>query len=185
LQQTGKLIIMKTIFGAALVAFATVAAVAPAQAAFVLANTNGGDGFVTLGAPGSFTLFSADNGVGAASTTFTNIASLSRLVTYNFVYTTNDRDGSDFDPAGYVVDGVFTQLSTSGLPNGGSNGGTVTFSVLAGQSYGFYVNATDSQLGRGNISVSAVPEAATWMLMISGFGMVGVAARRRTNAVAA
>ena len=31
---------------------------------------------------------------------------------------------------------------------------------------------------------SAVPETASWMLMIAGFGLVGVAARRRT-AVAA
>jgi hypothetical protein len=32
---------------------------------------------------------------------------------------------------------------------------------------------------------SAVPEAATWMLMIAGFGMVGVVARRRNAAVVA
>lgn len=37
-----------------------------------------------------------------------------------------------------------------------------------------------------NIVVSAaVPEAATWMLLIAGFGMVGVAARRRKAFVAA
>ena len=30
-----------------------------------------------------------------------------------------------------------------------------------------------------NVSVTAVPEAATWALMIAGFGIVGTAARRR------
>ncbi|MBC7519811.1 MAG: PEP-CTERM sorting domain-containing protein [Sandarakinorhabdus sp.] len=32
---------------------------------------------------------------------------------------------------------------------------------------------------------NAVPEAATWMLMIAGFGMVGAVARRRNSPVAA
>ncbi|MBV8971596.1 MAG: PEP-CTERM sorting domain-containing protein [Sphingomonadaceae bacterium] len=32
---------------------------------------------------------------------------------------------------------------------------------------------------------AAVPEAATWVLMIAGFGLVGIAARRRTATVAA
>jgi len=31
----------------------------------------------------------------------------------------------------------------------------------------------------------AVPEPASWMLMIAGFGLVGVAARRRPAAVTA
>lgn len=35
------------------------------------------------------------------------------------------------------------------------------------------------------ISTTAVPEASTWALMIAGFGMVGFAARRRRDVVAA
>lgn len=35
------------------------------------------------------------------------------------------------------------------------------------------------------VSVTAVPEPATWALLIAGFGLVGVAARRRSRAVAA
>ncbi|MEY2884108.1 MAG: hypothetical protein RL490_1832 [Pseudomonadota bacterium] len=34
-----------------------------------------------------------------------------------------------------------------------------------------------------NVSISAVPEAASWVLMIAGFGMVGFAARRRRGRV--
>ena len=36
-----------------------------------------------------------------------------------------------------------------------------------------------------NVSATAVPEPAAWALLLVGFGMVGVAARRRSNAVAA
>jgi hypothetical protein len=36
-----------------------------------------------------------------------------------------------------------------------------------------------------NLSVTAVPEPASWALMIAGFIMVGAASRRRTRAVAA
>lgn len=36
-----------------------------------------------------------------------------------------------------------------------------------------------------NVSVSAVPEPATWSMLIIGFGLVGVGARRRNRAVAA
>lgn len=34
-----------------------------------------------------------------------------------------------------------------------------------------------------NVSISEVPEASTWVLMIAGFGMVGFAARRRRGTV--
>ncbi len=37
----------------------------------------------------------------------------------------------------------------------------------------------------GGLSADAVPEPAAWMLMITGFGLVGIAARRRANALAA
>lgn len=47
-------------------------------------------------------------------------------------------------------------------------------------------SSTDASPMIDNITVSAaVPEAATWMLMVAGFGMVGVAARRRKIILAA
>ena len=43
----------------------------------------------------------------------------------------------------------------------------------------------DNYLGLDTVSVTAVPEPATWGLMIAGFAMVGFAARRRRNAAVA
>ncbi len=36
-----------------------------------------------------------------------------------------------------------------------------------------------------NVSIVAVPEASTWVMLILGFGLVGLASRRRSTAVAA
>jgi hypothetical protein len=41
----------------------------------------------------------------------------------------------------------------------------------------------DNMLGLDTVSVAAIPEPATWGLMIVGFGMVGFASRRRRIAV--
>lgn len=40
------------------------------------------------------------------------------------------------------------------------------------------------QQGVDNVSVAAVPEASTWAMLITGFGLVGAAARRRRSVIA-
>lgn len=56
-------------------------------------------------------------------------------------------------------------------PTGFSFGGNSVFLNVAGQSYG----ASDFT----SLSVTAVPEPAMWGLMVAGFGLVGLVARRR------
>lgn len=49
-----------------------------------------------------------------------------------------------------------------------------TISPFAGNPDGFFVDVT-------NIVTGAVPEPATWAMMLAGFGMIGFAARRRSS----
>lgn len=85
-----------------------------------------------------------------------------------------------FDPANYAASGTLTGLDFAG--------GAITF--------GFAMRAAGVTDGNGNpvegdasgvlradnfrIAINAVPEPATWAMMIAGFGLVGAAMRRRT-----
>ena len=176
---------MNKLILAAVVVAGSMTAVA-ANAAYTLTTTNGGDGSVAAGpAPYTFTITGANNGVGSSLTSYTDVASGALTITASYSYTTNDVDGAAFDPAGYTINGALFQLSPGSSASGYTQTGTVSFSVLAGDTYGFYVNSTDSILGTGTLSIGAVPEPATWALMIGGFGMTGFAMRRRKVALAA
>lgn len=169
----------KIMFKGAFIAAAATALSTPAHAAFTVANSNGGDGYVNANA-GGFDLYGADNGVGSNLTTYTDTAASAETLIFNYVYTTNDVDGAYFDPAGYTINGNLFQLSPASSASGFSGGGTVSLVLNAGDNYGFYVNSVDSAYGRGDIAVTAaVPEPATWALMLVGFGAVGYAMRKR------
>lgn len=178
---------MKNMFFAAGLALALSA---PANAVVDISgfalDAGAGDGFVAApDAPFLFTLFGSDNQVSFVTTNFGRIAATDLVVTGKFRYQTNDAGGSSFDQAGFYVHNDFTRLSVNGQPNGSSNSGTFQFGVKAGQNYGFYINSTDGVLGRGQLSVSNIPEPGTWAMMIAGFGLVGAAMRRRRPAPAA
>jgi hypothetical protein len=162
---------------ACLAAVAALGAASPAAAVFTLNNDLGGDGFVVSNSPTIFTIYGANDGTGGNVTSFGEIAAAA--ISGKFRYFTYDVDGSSFDPAGYFVNGVFTQLSTNGQPRPAFQIGTFSFTVTAGDSYGFYVRTTDGALGRGALTVGAVPEPASWAMLIAGFGLVGAVARRR------
>lgn len=180
--------IKNLVIGAAMAIAASAGFAASANAAFVLANSNGGDGFANA-IPGGFDLFGADNGVGFNSTTLTDTAAVAETLSFKYVYTTNDCCGSVWDPAGYFINGVQTQLSIDGF-NGGqfNSSGLVSLALNAGDSYGFYVNSADSVLGRGEIAFSpGVPEPAMWAMMLVGFGAIGLTLRggKKTGLAAA
>lgn len=160
----------------------------PVAAAPILVNSNA-DGFVAAGnAAGNFVLSGGDNQTSEAGfTSYADIATFTQTIFGTFGYSTND--GAVYDPAGYVVNGSRVQLTNNAGLN--SQNGSFSFLVNAGDEYGFYVNTTDNIVGRGNIAVmsnaftAAVPEPATWAMMLLGFGMIGAAVRyrRRGNVV--
>ena len=151
---------------------------------WVLNNDLGGDGFVNA-IPGGFDLFGGDDGIPNNNTTYLATAGAAETLTFHWAYTTNDVNGSFYDPAGYVVNGAFTQLSTNNdgvTPGQVDSNGSITFHLAAGDSYGFYVNDTDAILGRGDIAVTGVPEPSIWAMLLLGFAGLGFAGYRRGKA---
>ena len=170
---------------AAFAAAALVASVsAPAMAQTL--ETNGGDGYIAFGTPDGYfyTLYGSNNGVDDVVTTYSAVAAADFTQSFIWRYQTFDGDGASYDPAGYFIDTQFFQLSNDALDFGEFQTGTITITVLAGQTFGAYVGSTDGGFGRGQISFGAgaggiVPEPATWAMMIGGIGAAGGALRRR------
>ncbi|WP_235902787.1 PEPxxWA-CTERM sorting domain-containing protein [Sandarakinorhabdus oryzae] len=173
-----------------ILAGATLALLAvPASAAFTLNNSQGGDGYVIVNSPSSFTVYGGNDSTGNNITSYGTVATIAQLVSGLWSYRSDDVDGSAYDPAGYFINGGLFQLTVD-LPNPALQGGSFSFSVNPGDTYGFYVRTTDGQLGRGQITADitpgGVPEPASWAMLIAGFGLVGAVARqRRTARVAA
>ena len=88
-----------------------------------------------------------------------------------------------------LIVGGNTVLATGVAPTPG-NWSPFTASYTAtladnGSPITILLNSADPQGGWDMVSLTAVPEPATWAMLIVGFGMVGFAARRRKAAVAA
>ncbi len=165
---------------------ASVAAM-PGSAKIFTLNQNGGNGSAFALTPTSvFTLTGTNDGNPGVITTFSAVAVANGTVAGGWLYRSYDIADSSFDPAGYFVDGNFTQLSIDGIP-GAQPGGSFSFTVAAGQTFGFYVFGTDGCCGAGELFVYdlAVPEPGTWAMLIAGFGLVGAVARRRKALAAA
>jgi len=115
---------------------------------WTLTNTNA-DGLVdTFGAPASISMTGGNNDSGGeGSTDYTTNAHSNGNVSFDWDYESLDRDGPFFDPAGYLVNGVFNQLTVSGGTP--TQSGSVTFPVVAGDVFGFRIITVDNFLGPG------------------------------------
>ena len=96
------------------------------------------------------------------------------------------------NPPGFTTDNVYFNADPIFTSSGvGFFSATTTYNLWGNGpgSYSLY-GTTDGggsyvPSGDGTLSVAAVPEPATWGLMLVGFAMTGVAARRRSVAIAA
>lgn len=108
------------------------------------------------------------------------------LYTLDFLYT--PRPNIAVTSNGIEVSLVGGTGSVLGTFNGAGSTGTTwapynlgPFSVAAGQTLRFTAIGNSDSLGGyvDNIRITAVPEPATWALMITGFGLAGASMRRR------
>ena len=159
-------------------------AATPAMATFTLANNNGGDGFVAVDplVPGKFTLFGANNSADLNGsdnlTTYGTTATAVGLFSFRWSHVTED-ETANWDPGGWFLNNNFFQLTDDSITTGVVQGGTLQIAVNPGDAWGFYVYTTDGDFGRGALTISAVPEPASWALLIAGFGLSGAVLRRR------
>ncbi len=111
-----------------------------------------GDGSInTGGAPASITLTGANDFSGnPANTDFTIAAPSAGIVSFDWAYSTAESI-SFYDPFGYLLNGAFTQLTNDGVAN---QSGSASFSVLAGDVFGFRQNSLDSSYGRASTTIS-------------------------------
>lgn len=120
-----------------------------APANWTLTNTNGGNGYViTTGAPNSIQLIGSNNGAGGSNYTNYKITiPCAGTISFNWDYTSYDRDGPYYDRFGYTVNNTFSQLTN----NSGSTvqSGTKSIHLSSGSTFSFSIYSIDQILGTG------------------------------------
>jgi hypothetical protein len=151
-----------------------------APANFSLTNSNA-DGFVnTSGAPASISITGGDNGSSSfGSTKFFTTAAAAGLVSFDWNYST--QDAQSFDPFGFNLNGIFTQLTNSFGAQ--SQFGTASFNVALGDTFGFEVQTIDNIFGRATVTISnfnaLAPTPIPTPALLPGLIGMGVAALRQ------
>ena len=99
---------------------------------------------------------------------------------------------ADSNPSGVVIEAFspgFTLIPVATLTSANPTFSFASFPLFftAGDQVGFAVNydgVYNNDSTGINVTLTAVPEPASWALMVAGFGLIGFAARRRTAATA-
>jgi|SRR6202790_3651824 len=135
-------------------------------------------------APASVTLTGGDNQSGNfGETLFSIVAPTSTSLVFNWTYSSLDF-GDQFDPAGYIINGMQFQLSPSwSLPGVGASGMS-TVDLNGGDNFGFYVDTSDNLSGAASLQVNgpeviATPEPSCLALLAVGMIALGALSLKR------
>lgn len=103
-------------------------------------------------------------------TWFSTVATASYSVSVDWAFTTID--SPQYDAGGWVLNGVFTKLA------GAAGSGTVTFSVNAGDVYGFGTATSDGLFGSATTTFTNFVPAPGAVGLLAMAGIVGSRRRR-------
>jgi len=146
---------------------------------FTLLNTNADGSANTLDGGLSVNIIGGNNGSGLEGTTDLTIAAVAAGIVH-FQYSYFSTDDPFFDNTGYLLDGVYTELTdTSGVS------GSVDFAVAAGQIFGFRVYTFDNGNEPGIVTISdfnvaagggapGVPEPSMLSLILIGCSVLAI-----------
>lgn len=176
----------RLVFAMGAIFLAVTLTAATTQAATVT-NTNFGDGFVTASEPGcllahgcSVTITGSNNSTSNNYTLYSDVVASTGYYGFLWSYSTQDTDGAAWDPAGYVVNGVYTYLVSTGYTASGS----ISLLLNAGDTFGFFIHSLDGIFGRGQINVVATPVPASIVFLGTGLlGLLAIGRRRKRNPV--
>jgi hypothetical protein len=150
--------------------------------AFHLLNTNADGSAVSFDGGVSVVLTGGNNGTGLAGTAdLLATATVAGLIAFDYFYSSLDFPG--FDWAGYVVNHQFTQLADT---NGQS--GSTSFSVSAGDMFGFRVETLDNTEEPGIFTIgdfstaagSSAPEPGSGVLVLVAVAVAAALLDRRS-----
>jgi hypothetical protein len=148
-------------------------------AAFQLSNDNADGAAVVLNAGLALMLTGGNNGTGLSGTS-DFLATAVAAGAIEFQYTYNSLDAPGFDSAGYMIQGLFIQLTDTG-----GDSGTASFTVAAGDVFGFRVATFDNTQEPGVLTISdfavgaaSAPEPATLPVMAAAFVLAAFIRRK-------
>jgi len=154
---------------------------APANWTFTTVNS---DGTVnTSGAPNSISITSGNNSsFSPGQTNYTITIPYNGVVSFDWAFNTVDPPAI-FDPFGYTVNGVYTELTD---PFVTAQSGSVSIFLNQGDVFGFRANTADNIFGRSTTVVSnfdaPVPEPISLVVFGGLLAAGGLVARRRMKA---
>lgn len=108
-------------------------------------------------------------------TWYSTVALSTGTISVDYAFGNPSGDNWDWDGAGWVLNGVFTAVVTN---ENGPRTGTITFSVNAGETFGFGVFTADGLDGAGAATFTNFVPAPGAIALLGAAGLIGGRRRR-------